>query len=160
MLAISLPSSCQSTCLAAPPLYTGSPRSRAPRRAAHPNAHGPQSLKALLPPATSALLPPLLTLPPGSSQHDAPLRDAHLQSGSSCLSRPGPWGRFEFKLFRLLKWLGRAAARTAGALDSTLPIIHPKHPYKAAWDVFIMVFIIYYAITVPLEISYGMPQVG
>ena len=39
-----------------------------------------------------------------------------------------------------------------------VPTFYPKDPGRVAWDIFIMVFIIYNAVTVPLIVSYGLPS--
>ncbi len=66
---------------------------------------------------------------------------------------------------------GRAAATATEAvalwyhgvkreLDQRLPIVLPKSRPKIVWDVFIMVFVLFSAVDVPLEISYGVPDVN
>jgi hypothetical protein len=42
-------------------------------------------------------------------------------------------------------------------VDHSLPILNPNTRGKIAWDLFIMSFVLFCAITVPLDISYGLP---
>ncbi|GAX77256.1 hypothetical protein CEUSTIGMA_g4702.t1 [Chlamydomonas eustigma] len=42
-------------------------------------------------------------------------------------------------------------------IDRSLPIIMPKARLKIIWDSFIMAFVIFSAVDVPLEVSYGVP---
>lgn len=43
-------------------------------------------------------------------------------------------------------------------VDRNLPILNPSTRGKIAWDLFIMSFVLFCAITVPLEVSFGLPD--
>jgi hypothetical protein len=47
-----------------------------------------------------------------------------------------------------------------GITDSLLPILRPDSRGKKAWDLLIMVVVVWTVITVPLSVSYGMPDTG
>lgn len=43
-------------------------------------------------------------------------------------------------------------------MDTWLPVIHPEAMWKQTWDVFIMCMVVYTALVVPLELSFGLSQ--
>lgn len=43
-------------------------------------------------------------------------------------------------------------------LDTFFPIMHPESTLKTTWDMLIMSFVVYTALVVPLELSYGLVE--
>lgn len=47
-----------------------------------------------------------------------------------------------------------------GWLDKSLPIFLPHTRGRRVWEVGIMVLVLYNAVSVPLDVSFGMPDSG
>lgn len=48
----------------------------------------------------------------------------------------------------------------ASWVNKSLPMFNPLTGRRRAWEIFIMVLVLYNAVSVPLDVSYGMPSQG
>jgi potassium voltage-gated channel Eag-related subfamily H protein 6 len=42
--------------------------------------------------------------------------------------------------------------------NKKLPIVHPNHPARVLWDVFVLALVLYNAVIVPYQVGYCMPH--